>query len=49
VLAFEMSMLTRAFAAARIRREHPGWSEAEIRRELVRLSLLTGDGTRAPR
>ena len=38
-LAFEMSMLVRAFAEAGLRREHPDWSDWEIKRELLRYAF----------
>jgi hypothetical protein len=47
LLAFDLSLTARAFATARIRREHPEWSEADVRRELLRIALLTGDGARS--
>jgi len=40
LLAFEMSLFARELAAARIRQEHPQWSEAQVRRELLRLAFL---------
>lgn len=39
-LAFEMSMFARELNRARIRHEHPEWSEAQIARELLRLVFL---------
>jgi hypothetical protein len=39
-LAYEISMTARAFAASRIRSEHPEWSEADIGRELLRIAFL---------
>jgi len=39
-MAFEMSLLARELAKARIRREHPEWPEAHIVRELMRLAFL---------
>jgi hypothetical protein len=39
-LAFEMSMFARELNRARIRREHPEWSEAQTARELLRLAFL---------
>lgn len=41
-LAYEMSMLGREFNRARLRQEHPEWSEASSARELLRLALLPG-------
>jgi hypothetical protein len=39
-LAFEMSDLARALAAARLRLEHPRWTAGRLNRELLRQSLL---------
>lgn len=39
-LAYEISMTAREFSASRMRSEHPKWSEAEIRRELLRIAFL---------
>lgn len=35
-LAFEMSEMARNFALARLRKEHPDWTEWEFKRELLR-------------
>jgi hypothetical protein len=35
LLAYEMSMFARELNRARLRREHPEWSEAQIARELL--------------
>ena len=40
LMAFEMSLFVRELAKARIRTEHPEWSEAEVARELIRLAFL---------
>ncbi len=40
LMAFEMSVFARELAGARIRRENPGWTEAQIARELIRLAFL---------
>ncbi len=40
VLAFEMSMAARELNRARLRSEHPEWSDAEIARELLRLAFF---------
>jgi Rv0078B-related antitoxin len=40
LLAFEMSLFARELASAGIRREHPGWTDAQVTRELLRLSFL---------
>jgi hypothetical protein len=37
---FQMSNLMRRTAVARIRSEHPDWSEWEVKRELLRLAFL---------
>jgi hypothetical protein len=39
-LAFEMSLFARQLARACIQSEHPDWLEADIRREILRLSFL---------
>jgi hypothetical protein len=39
-LAMRLSQLAREFATARIRRDHPSWSDREIKRELIRIALL---------
>lgn len=38
-LAVDMSLTARALLGARLRTEHPGWSEVEVRRQLLRLTL----------
>lgn len=38
-IAVEMSMMVRELSAARLRREHPEWSEFEIKRELLRYAF----------
>lgn len=38
--ALELSLFTRGLARARIRQEHPDWTEAEVQRELLRLAFL---------
>ena len=40
LIACEMSMFSRELATARLRGEHPEWSDAEISRELLRLAFL---------
>jgi len=42
LLAFEMSMFARVLSGECIRREHPGWTEAQVARELIRLAFLPG-------
>jgi len=39
-LAYEMSMFARELARAGILRDHPNWTEAQIKRELLRLAFL---------
>jgi hypothetical protein len=39
-IAYDMSVFARELSATRIRSEHPEWSEADVRRELVRIALL---------
>lgn len=38
-LAMEMSDMARAFAVARLRQEHPDWTEWEIKRQLLRYAF----------
>jgi hypothetical protein len=40
LMAYEMSMFGRELNRARLRKEHPEWSEAGIARELLRLAFL---------
>ena len=40
LLALEMSLFARELAKERIRREYPEWSDAQVARELVRLTFL---------
>ena len=40
LIALEMSLFTRELARTRIRLEHPEWSDAELRRELLRLAFF---------
>ena len=40
VLALDMSLFARALAKARIRQEHPEWTEDQVARELLRLAFL---------
>ena len=44
LLAYELSMTVRAFAAARLKREHPDWTERDIMRELIRIACLPEPG-----
>jgi hypothetical protein len=37
--ALEMSLMMRELSAARLQREHPEWSEPEIKRELLRYAF----------
>jgi hypothetical protein len=39
-LALEMSDFARELSLSRIRSEHPGWSDWEVKRELLRLDFL---------
>jgi hypothetical protein len=41
-LAVDMSLMSRALLGARLRIEHPAWSEKELTRELLRLTLASG-------
>ena len=40
LLAFEMSLFARELNRARIRSEHPEWTDAQIARELLRLAFF---------
>jgi hypothetical protein len=40
LLAYEMSMFARELNRARLLREHPEWTEAEVARELLRLAFF---------
>ncbi|HEX6040085.1 hypothetical protein [Longimicrobium sp.] len=40
-LAIEMSEMTRRIAMARLRSEHPDWTEWELKRELLRYAFGT--------
>jgi hypothetical protein len=40
LMAFEMSLFVRDLAAAGIRHDHPDWSDAEVKRELIRFAFL---------
>jgi hypothetical protein len=40
LLAYEMSMFGRELNRLRLRHEHPGWNDAHIARELLRLAFL---------
>lgn len=39
-LAWEMSLAVRELALTRLRRQHPDWSEADLKRELLRYAFL---------
>lgn len=41
-LAFELSEMVRELCLARLRREHPDWSDRELKRELLRYAFLPG-------
>jgi hypothetical protein len=38
-IAVDMSLTARALLGARLRTEHPDWSETEVQRQLLRLTL----------
>ncbi|HVN21668.1 MAG TPA: hypothetical protein VMU05_22970 [Dongiaceae bacterium] len=38
--ALEMSLIARELAKAKIRGDHPDWSEAQVAREVLRLQFL---------
>jgi hypothetical protein len=46
-LAVDMSQLAREFALSRLRHEHPDWTDAQLRRELLRYAFLSS-GTPLP-
>ena len=39
-LAFELSVMARELAIARLRRQHPDWSSADLMKELIRYAFL---------
>jgi hypothetical protein len=39
LLALDMSLAARALLEARLHAEHPGWSAAQIRREVLQLNF----------
>ena len=41
-IAWDMSQVVRALALTRLRKEHPDWSEIELKRELLRYAFLPG-------
>jgi len=48
LLAFEMSEFARELSRARIRQEHPQWTELQVSRELLRLAFLPAPLPRLP-
>jgi hypothetical protein len=42
-IAFEMSLAAREFALARLRIEHPDWTEKQLQREILRYAFLPGE------
>lgn len=40
-LALEMSIAARELALTRLRRQHPDWSESDLKRELLRYAFLS--------
>lgn len=40
IISYEMSMFARELQRATLLREHPEWSEGQIRRELLRLAFF---------
>jgi hypothetical protein len=42
LMALEMSFFARELAQERIRREHPAWSDGDVKRELLRRAFLPG-------
>jgi hypothetical protein len=41
-LAFEMSLAMRELALTRLRKEHPEWTDWELKRELLRYAFGSG-------
>lgn len=41
-IAMEMSLAAREMSLARLRCQHPEWSDSELKRELVRYSFAPG-------
>ena len=39
-IACDMSETVRKFALARLRHQHPDWSDVDLKRELIRYALL---------
>ena len=39
-LAFDMSLTARELSLTRLRREHPDWSELQLKKELLRYAFL---------
>jgi hypothetical protein len=39
-ISYEMSMFVRELQSARIRQDHPEWTEAQIKREVLRLAFF---------
>lgn len=39
-VACDMSQVVRALALARLRRQHPDWSDLELKREILRYAFL---------
>ena len=42
-IAFEMSLAARELALARLRMEHPDWTEKQLQREILRYAFLPGE------
>jgi hypothetical protein len=42
LMALEMCLFARELAREGIRREHPEWSDADVKRELLRRAFLPG-------
>jgi len=43
VIALEMSLVARELSLVRLRRQHPEWSDAELKRELLRYSFAANN------
>jgi hypothetical protein len=42
-IAFEMSLAARELSRARLRMQHPDWTETQLQREILRYAFLPGE------
>ncbi|MCX6376337.1 MAG: hypothetical protein NTU88_09960 [Armatimonadetes bacterium] len=42
-IAFDMSLAARELSLARLRMEHPDWTEKQLQREILRYAFLPGE------